>query len=59
MQHLEYGYAIESTKRLAVDQVILSGEAEQISAQREALSQLPAKLHELTVYTLDRLKPVA
>ena len=52
-QHVEYGYAIESTKRLALDRVILSGEAEQITAQREALSQLPAKLHELTVYTSD------
>jgi conjugative relaxase-like TrwC/TraI family protein len=52
-QHVEYGYAIESTKRLGVDRVILSGEAEQITAQREALSQLPAKLHELTVYTSD------
>ncbi len=50
-QHVDYGYAIESTKRLAVDRVILSGEAEQITAQREALSQLPANLHELTVYT--------
>ena len=52
-QHVEYGYAIESTKRLAVDRVILSGEAEQITAQREALSELPANLHELTVYTSD------
>jgi hypothetical protein len=52
-QHVEYGYAIESTKRLAVDRVILSGEAEQITTQREALSQLPANLHELTVYTSD------
>jgi hypothetical protein len=52
-QHVEYGYAIESTKRLGVDRVILSGEAEQITAQRESLSQLPAKLHELTVYTSD------
>ena len=50
-QHVEYGYAIDSTKRLAVDRVILSGEAEQITAQREALSELPANLHELTVYT--------
>jgi len=47
------GYAIESTKRLAVDRVILSGEPEQIAAQREPLSQLPANLHELTVYTSD------
>jgi len=52
-QHVEYGYAIESTKRLAVDRVILSGEAEQITAQREALSKLLANLHELTVYTSD------
>ena len=58
-QHIEYGYAIESTKRLAVDRVILSGEAEQITAQREALSQLPAKLHELTVYTSDGYQPAA
>ena len=36
---------------LAVDRVILSGEAEQITAQREALSELPANLRELTVYT--------
>ena len=55
-QHIEYGYAIESTKRLSVDRIILSGEAEQITAQREALSQLPAKLHELTVYTSDGYK---
>jgi hypothetical protein len=52
-RHVEYGYAIESIKRLAVDRVILSGEAEQITTQREALSQLPANLHELTVYTSD------
>jgi conjugative relaxase-like TrwC/TraI family protein len=58
-QHVEYGYAIESTKRLAVDRVILSGEAEQISAQREALSQLPANLDELTVYTSDGYHPAA
>jgi len=58
-QHVEYGYAIESTKHLAVDRVILSGEAEQITAQREALSQLPAKLHELTVYTSDGYHPAA
>ena len=50
-QHVEYGYAIESTKRLAVDRVILSGEAEQITNQRDALADLPAKLHELSVYT--------
>jgi conjugative relaxase-like TrwC/TraI family protein len=58
-QHVEYGYAIESTKRLAVDRVILSGEAEQITAQREALSQLPARLHELTVYTSNGYQPAA
>ena len=58
-QHVEYGYAIESTKRLAVDRVILSGEAEQITAQREALAQLPAKLHELTVYTSDGYQSAA
>jgi conjugative relaxase-like TrwC/TraI family protein len=52
-QHIEYGYAIESTKRLAVDRVILSGEPQQITAQRETLSQLPAKLRKLTVYTSD------
>ncbi|MBB5061072.1 conjugative relaxase-like TrwC/TraI family protein [Granulicella aggregans] len=58
-QHVEYGYAIESTKRLAVDRVILSGEAEQITAQRHALSQLPAKLHELIVYTSDGYQTAA
>ena len=58
-QHVEYGYAFESTKRVAVDRVILSGEAEQITAQREALSQLPAKLHELTVFTSDGYHPAS
>ena len=58
-QHVEYCYAIESTKRLAVDRVILSGEADQITAQREALSQLPTQLHELTVYTTDGYQPIA
>jgi conjugative relaxase-like TrwC/TraI family protein len=52
-QHVEYGYAIESTKRLAVDRIILSGEAEQITAQREALSRVSANFHELTMYTSD------
>lgn len=56
-QHVEYGYAIESTKRLAVDRVILSGEAEQITSQRDVLAQLPAKLHELSVYTSDGYQP--
>ena len=58
-QHVEYGYAIESTKRMVVDRVILSGEAEQIIGQREALSQLPTKLHELTVYTSDRYQDLS
>ncbi len=56
-QHVEYGYAIESTKRLAVDRVILSGEAEQITGQRDALAHLPTKLHELNVYTSDGYQP--
>ena len=58
-QHVEYGYAIESTQRLAVDRVIMSGEAAQITAQRETLSQLPTKLHELTVYTSDFYQPAS
>jgi hypothetical protein len=52
-QHVEYGYAIESTKRLSVDRVVLCGEAAQITAQWEALSQLPIKVHEIMVYTSD------
>ncbi|RXH58251.1 traI protein (DNA helicase I) [Granulicella sibirica] len=58
-QHVEYGYAVESIKRLTVDRVILSGEAEHITAQRKVLSQLPAKLYELTVYTSDGYQPGA
>ena len=57
-QHIEYGYAIKSTKRLAVNRVILSGEAEQITSQRDALADLPAKLHELSVYTSDGYQPL-
>ena len=57
-QHVEYGYAIESTKRLAVDRVILSGQAEQITGQRDALAHLPAKLHELSVYTSNGYHPL-
>ena len=55
-QHVEYGYAIESTKRLAVDRIILSGEADQITAQCEALSQGSANFHELTMYTSDAFR---
>ena len=58
-QHVEYGYAIESTNRLAVDRIILSGEAEKITEQREALAQCPTKLHVLTVYTSDFYQPAA
>ncbi len=56
-QHVEYGYVIESIKGLGVDRVILTGEANQITHQHEALSQLPAKLRELTVYTSDGYEP--
>lgn len=52
-QHVEYGYTVESTKRLSVDRVILSGKAEHITAQRESLFQLTNRLHELAVYTSD------
>ena len=52
-QHVEYGYAVESTKRLAVDRVIFSGGAEQVTAQRQALSKLPANSRELSVYISD------
>ncbi len=58
-QHVEYGYAIESTKSLSVDRVILSGEAEQITSRREAFSRLPSKLHELIVYTSDGYQAAA
>jgi conjugative relaxase-like TrwC/TraI family protein len=58
-QHIEYGYAIESAKRLAVDRIILSGEAGQIAEQRDTLTQLPAKIHELTVYTSDSYQSAA
>jgi hypothetical protein len=58
-QHIDYGYAIESTTRLSVDRVILSGEAEDITAQREAFKEDPAKVHELTVYTSDGYRPPA
>ena len=58
-QHVEYGYAIKSTKRLAVDRVILSGEAEQVTEQRDALAELPAKLHELSVHTSDGYQHIA
>ncbi|WP_419806349.1 MobF family relaxase [Terriglobus sp.] len=57
-QHVEHGYAIESTKRLSVNRVILSGEAEHITGQRDALAHLPAKLHELSVYTSDGYQPL-
>jgi conjugative relaxase-like TrwC/TraI family protein len=58
-QHIDYGYAVESAKRLAVDRVILSGEAEQIDAQRTNLNQLPGKFHELTIYQSDGYQPAA
>jgi len=58
-QHVEYGYAIELTKRLAVDRVILSGEAEDITALREGMDKFPTKLHELTVYTSDAYRRAA
>ena len=36
----------------------MSGEAEQITSQRDALADLPAKLHELSVYTSDGYQPL-
>lgn len=47
---IEYGYAVETPPRVAVDRVLITGDASQIAAQQEALAHL-SPLRDLAIYT--------
>ena len=58
-QHVEYGYATESTERLSIDRVFLSGKAEQILLSAGHSLSFRLKLHELTMYTSQVYQPTS
>ncbi len=52
-QHIEYGYAVETAQRVAVDRVLVTGEASQLAQQQEALTRLSPQVRYLALYTSD------
>jgi hypothetical protein len=49
--HIDYGYAVESTRDVAADRVILTGEAPQLAGLEDDLAGLNPGIRELTIYT--------
>ena len=52
-QHIEFGYAVETAQRSAVDRVLITGDASQLAQQQEALTRLSPDIRDLSLYTSD------
>lgn len=52
-RHIEYGYAVESSRRVSVDRILVTGDASQLAQQQEALTRLSPHIRDLTIYTSD------
>jgi hypothetical protein len=52
-RHIEYGYAVESAHRVAVDRVLITGDASQLAQQQDALARLSPHTRDLSLYTSD------
>jgi ATP-dependent exoDNAse (exonuclease V) alpha subunit len=50
-RHIDYAYAVESAGNIAVDRVILTGEAAQLAGLEDDLARLHRDIRELSVYT--------
>jgi hypothetical protein len=50
-KHIEYGYAVESPTRAAVDRVLVSGDASQLAQQEKMFAQLSSNTRDLALYT--------
>lgn len=51
--YIDYGYAVETTRQVSADRILLTGSSNQIAAQQEALTRLSLHLRDLTIYTSD------
>ena len=52
-RHIEYGYAVETVQRVAVDRVLVTGEVSQLTQQQEALTRLSPHIRDLALHTSD------
>ena len=52
-RYIDYGYAVEATRQTSVDRLLVTGDSNQISEQREALTNLSPYLPDLAIYTSD------
>ena len=50
-RHIEYGYAVETAQRAAVDRILVTGDAYQLAQQREGLTRLSPHIRDLALYT--------
>jgi len=50
-RHIEYGYAVDTAHRAAVDRVLLTGDASQLAQQHEELTRLSPQIRDLTLFT--------
>jgi hypothetical protein len=52
--HVEYGYAVETAQRSAVDRVLITGEASQLAQEEAVLINLSPHIRDLTLHTSDK-----
>ena len=52
-RYIDYGYAVETTRQVSADRILLTGSSNQIAAQQEALTRLSPHLRDLAIYTSD------
>ena len=48
-QHIEYGYAVDGSKRIQADRILATGE----TLNQKALTSIPSNVRDLSVYTSD------
>ncbi|HEY1743851.1 MAG TPA: MobF family relaxase [Granulicella sp.] len=52
-RHIEYGYAVDTMSHIAVDRVLVTGNAPQLAEQQQAFARLSPHLRDLAIYTSD------
>ncbi len=57
-RHIDHGYAVDSTKHLAVDRVIFSGDSHKMLQQQDALAGLSHKVRDLSMHVSESHNPL-
>ena len=52
-RYIDYGYAVETTRQVSVDRILVTGNSHQVAEQQEALTHLSPHLRALAIYTSD------